>query len=55
MESIAYQRFDCRFSGNKIICKYLRIIQIDKSIMKKLDDDDISTILKYCTYALEWY
>lgn len=35
--------------------KYLGIIQIDKSIMKTLDDDDISTILTYCTDALDRY
>ena len=35
--------------------KYLGIIQIDKSIMKTLDDDDISTILSCCTDALERY
>ena len=35
--------------------KYLGIIQIDKSIMKTLDDNDISDILTYCTNALERY
>ena len=35
--------------------KYLGVIQIDKSIMKTLDDDDISTILTYCKDALERY
>lgn len=35
--------------------KYLGIIQIDKSIMKTLDDNDISDILTYCTEALERY
>ena len=35
--------------------KYLGIIQIDKSIMKTLDDEDISAILSYCTDALERY
>lgn len=35
--------------------KYLGVIQIDKSITKTLDDDDISTILTYCTDALERY
>lgn len=35
--------------------KYLGVIQIDKSIMKTLDDGDISTILTYCTDALERY
>ena len=35
--------------------KYLGIIQIDKSIMKTLNSDDISTILKYCTDALDRY
>ena len=35
--------------------KYLGIIQIDKSIMKTLDDNDISEILTYCTNALDRY
>ena len=35
--------------------KYLGVIQIDKSIIKTLDDDDISTIMTYCTDALERY
>ena len=46
------------FVGNKPLqrhSKYLGVIQIDKSIMKTLDDGDISTILTYCTDALERY
>lgn len=35
--------------------RYLSIIQIDKSIIKTLDDNDISDILIYCTNALERY
>ncbi len=35
--------------------KYLGVIQIDKSIMKTFDENDISDILTYCTDALERY
>ena len=41
--------------NNMRLSKYLGVTQIDKSIMKTLDDDDISTILTYCTDALERY
>lgn len=46
-----------RFEGMEYIkhSEYLGVIQIDKSIMKTLDDDDISSILTYCTDALEGY
>lgn len=35
--------------------KYLGIIQIDKSIIRSLDDNDVSTIMTYCRDALERY
>ena len=35
--------------------KYLGILQIDKSIMKDFDDEDMSQILDFCTSALERY
>jgi len=35
--------------------KYLGILQIDKSIMKSFDDNDVSDLLTYCTDALDKY
>lgn len=51
--SMPFKRFEGM--GYMRHSKYLGVIQIDKSIMKTLDDDDISTILTYCTDALERY
>lgn len=51
--SMPFKRFEGM--GYMRHSKYLGIIQIDKSIMKTFDDDDISTILTYCTDALERY
>lgn len=50
--SMPFKRFEGM--GYMRHSKYLGVIQIDKSIMKTLDDD-ISTILTYCTDALERY
>ena len=35
--------------------KYLGVLQIDKSIMKSLDENDLSDLLTYCSNALERY
>ena len=35
--------------------KYLGVLQIDKSIMKSLDENDFSDLLTYCSNALERY
>ncbi len=35
--------------------KYLGILQIDKSIMKSFDDNDVSDLLTYCSDALDTY
>lgn len=35
--------------------KYLGTLQIDKSIMRSFDDDDMSDLLTYCTDALDRY
>lgn len=35
--------------------KYLGNLQIDKSIMKNFEDNDMSDLLTYCTEALERY
>lgn len=51
--SMPFKRFEGM--GYMRHSKYLGVIQIDKSIMKTLDDDDISSILTYCTDALERY
>ena len=51
--SMPFKRFEGM--GYMRHSKYLGIIQIDKSIMKTFDDDDISTILTYCTDALDRY
>lgn len=51
--SMPFKRFEGM--GYMRHSKYLGVIQIDKSIMKTLDDDDISVILTYCTDALERY
>lgn len=51
--SMPFKRFEGM--GYMRHSKYLGIIQIDKSIMKTLDDNDISDILTYCTNALERY
>lgn len=51
--SMPFKRFEGM--GYMRHSKYLGIIQIDKSIMKTFDDDDISTILTYCTQALDRY
>lgn len=51
--SMPFKRFESM--GYMRHSKYLGVIQIDKSIMKTFDDDDISTILTYCTNALERY
>lgn len=51
--SMPFKRFEGM--GYMRHSKYLGVIQIDKSIMKTLDDEDISTILTYCTDALERY
>ena len=42
-------------SMNAMFLKYLGILQIDKSIMKSFDDDDMSDLLTYCTEGLEKY
>lgn len=34
---------------------YQFLVQIDRSIMKTLDEEDISTILTYCTDAFKRY
>ena len=51
--SMPFKRFEGM--GYMRHSKYLGIIQIDKSIMKTLDDNDISEILTYCTNALDRY
>ena len=51
--SMPFKRFEGM--GYMRHSKYLGIIQIDKSIMKTLDDNDISEILTYCTNALDKY
>lgn len=51
--SMPFKRFEGM--GYMRHSKYLGVIQIDKSIMKTLDDDDISTILTYCADALDKY
>lgn len=35
--------------------KYLGILQIDKSIMKHFNDNDMSDLLTYCSEALDRY
>ncbi len=35
--------------------KYLGVLQIDKSIMKSFDDNDVSDLLTYCSDALDMY
>ena len=51
--SMPFKRFEGM--GYMRHSKYLGIIQIDKSIMKTLDDNDISDILTYCMNALDRY
>ncbi len=51
--SMPFKRFEDM--GYMHHSKYLGIIQIDKSIMKNLDDDDISELLTYCSGALDKY
>ena len=51
--SMPFKRFESM--GYMRHSKYLGILQIEKSIMKTFDDDDISTILTYCTDALDKY
>ena len=51
--SMPFKRFEGM--GYMRHSKYLGIVQIDRSIMKTLDEEDISTILTYCTDALERY
>ena len=51
--SMPFKRFEGM--GYMRHSKYLGILQIDKSIMKTLDDNDISDILTYCTNALDRY
>lgn len=51
--SMPFKRFE--EMGYMHHSKYLGILQIDKSIMKSLDDNDISDLLTYCTDALDRY
>ncbi len=51
--SMPFKRFEGM--GYMRHSKYLGILQIDKSIMKTLDDNDISDILTYCMNALDRY
>lgn len=51
--SMPFKRFeDMGFMHHS---KYLGTLQIDKSIMKSLDDNDISDLLDYCVDALKRY
>ena len=51
--SMPFKRFEDM--GYMHHSKYLGILQIDKSIMKSFDDDDMSDLLTYCTEGLEKY
>lgn len=51
--SMPFKRFEDM--GYMHHSKYLGLLQIDKSIMKSFDDDDMSDLLTYCSDALERY
>lgn len=51
--SMPFKRFEDM--GYMHHSKYLGLLQIDKSIMKSIDDNDMSDLLTCCTDGLEKY